>query len=175
MEAIEAEDTLARVLGLIGVLTGVAGTVIALFAYFRDRPKLAVSGERTFHLDEGEARKFSVRIAVANHGRQPISVTSVGAVIYKPGRRRRQAGYLLKRLLRVQAVRGGDIFLTANEEPLLLSPGAIQQFELDADLMLGPGGIPEGTVVQVYAKDSRDRIIYGRGRFPLLRPSQLRS
>jgi hypothetical protein len=104
-----------------------------------------------------------MRVTIANHGRQPVTVTSVGMTV----KELEQREHLLRRVLFRERSRGG-FFFTMNEEPLLLMPGDARQFELDVEVFLGPDGVREGTELQPYAKDSRERIIRG-GSVPVFR------
>ena len=77
-----AVDALTRTLAIVGAVSGLTGTAIALAAYLRDRAQLTVmsgTGGTVFRgLREGRADKPSARVFVANHGRQPITIVEAG-------------------------------------------------------------------------------------------------
>jgi hypothetical protein len=65
-------DVVARVLAIIGAVTGIAGLTIALLTYRRDRSLLRLSWEASESLPELE-------VSTVNVGRQPVALRSVYA------------------------------------------------------------------------------------------------
>jgi hypothetical protein len=149
---VEAQDSLARVLAISGLATGILATLIALLTFLRDRPKLSVSG---LAAGDEEDRRVWYEVTVTNHGRQPVSVINAGL------RFQIAEGPPPNALIRlVNQVRGepGMIYVSFIGGPVLFSPGEVHNFqraheELSEVLL---EGIDEAVP---FAEDSRGRVV----------------
>jgi hypothetical protein len=169
---------MTQALAIIGSITGVTGSLLALLAFFRDRAKIVVThsaGTRTTR----EPYSY-VTVFVANHGRQPVAITSagltqerpssalhklveavaerIGSALYRAGVSRDRLGRWYEFVFRNSPGISFLQFWPAFDEPLLLGLGELRQYEL-------PSPDREDFPVYAYAKDSYGRTIFGR--FPV--------
>lgn len=160
---------MTQALAIVGAVTGITGAVVALTAMLRDRPRLIVTSTGDYRLDG----KRVVRVSIANHGRQPITIVDAG--LLRTSRRRSLRRRTLGRLaLAKEAKRASaladlrestsvvlsafETFRSGDELPLLTS-GQVKALILELPREWQQDPTPD--VVVPFAKDSRDRIILG--------------
>jgi hypothetical protein len=111
------QDTLARVIAVTGLATGVFGSVLALLAFLRDRSELSVRGIQRVEEDE---RLEAYVVVVSNDGRQPISVVAAGLRYQHPDVPARKG---LGRVVRRALKEAGAVYVSFLEEPRFFPPG----------------------------------------------------
>jgi hypothetical protein len=128
LAAVVVADTLARVLSILSLALGGVGTVVAVMAFRRDRPRLALDWGVTF-----SPNAQHLEVTIMNDGRQPTVVEDV-SIQDVPRRRqpRRRYPWPLRRLiaaLRSEPLLGGSAVL-ADGDPrsVLLRPGAAHTY-----------------------------------------------
>jgi hypothetical protein len=131
-------DTFARLLGVIGAVTGSLGAGLALFSFLRDRPKLRVaSGQGTERYGDGYALG-RVEVTIGNEGRQPVTISDVG-------------------LLSADSAR-----LSFSPHDLItLAPGEVVRVRASAGYIHGVMPHISGRSFTPYADDWRSRSTYG--------------
>jgi hypothetical protein len=120
---VEAQDTLARILAIAGLAVGLLGTIIALLSFLRDGYRLTVDGVKAYSELDGSTW---YEVAVANHGRQPVTVVGAGLLYQHPSIPRRDS--LMSRFRRGPPREAGMIFVSFIGEPVLFPPGAAKTF-----------------------------------------------
>jgi hypothetical protein len=148
----EAQDTLARVLAIAGLGVGLFATVISLLTYLRDRPQLVVRGTKGHDVTGG---RTTYEVTVANHGKQPVSVTAAGLRYQEPGFGPTRIERLLRR---PEKPRAGDFYVSFFSGARLLGPGEVQSFDMDHEVVAQTllAGVREA---EWFAMDSRSRLV----------------
>jgi hypothetical protein len=71
---------MTETLAIIGAVTGVTGSILALLSFSRDRAKIVVTHSRRTRASQAAGKWDFVRVFVANQGRQPIAITQAGLI-----------------------------------------------------------------------------------------------
>jgi hypothetical protein len=128
-------DTIARVVGVGGLVLAAIGTVLGLLNYVRDRPKLAVSMRIEYGRDRvGVPQDPTLVVVVASTGRHPLSIVDVSLCSWGGGHRRWKIRLLVKwpflrRLLGVPNVIWGAKPVKPVRTPTVLQPAESLTFE----------------------------------------------
>jgi hypothetical protein len=145
----------ADLLSILAVAISFAAFAVTAATAIRDRPRLRVTGKTMRQKREGQWVLVGTHVEVANIGRQPVALTSVGLRHVPKGVSGR-----ITRLRRRSAE--GQLFPLLREwhdDPEPLEAGSIRIYETGVapDAFLEPG-----VDVYPYATDSRNRVSYAR-------------
>jgi hypothetical protein len=148
LDAVQHRDWLTFGLAVWGGATGTVAVLVAAASYVRDRPRVDVSANVSFAPETNDAQ---LRMVVANHGRQPISLETVGVRV--------AAKNPPLEVMKANKGQGYDLFRAASETPIRLQPGEVRNFTRDLTAM--PIVFHVDTPLRPFAEDSRSRVAWG--------------
>lgn len=145
-----AAGGVTRALAVLGAITGLTGTALAILNFFRDRPRLALG------CDVVVRQRFAgCRINATNFGRQPISLTGTFLAEHEVGARTQRASGIV---LPVHDDASGTITLRPGEA-MVVERGLADL--IDRDLQPFVYGLDRRVELYPYTVDFRGRPAWG--------------
>lgn len=120
--------SLTQGLAAIGAVTGVAGALLGILAFVRDRARLVLRGQLSSHNLKDEDETY-IYMYVINSGRQPIAIVSAGILNFPTGVLPIVAKLLLRRFVIGGLDTGpGAALSPTNDQPIVMQPGELRRF-----------------------------------------------
>jgi hypothetical protein len=167
---------MTEALAIIGAVTGVTGTVLAIAVFVRDRAKLEVTHVASvsrYDPEPGDAPEDALEegpglvIFIANHGRQPIAVTDAG--ITTQGKRS-----ILQKFRHLTGARPEQgswswfVLDHHSDSPVVLGLGELRKYDMprgNLRMLLGTKDV--NLPLFSFAVDSRGRTTMSSGPVPV--------